>query len=634
MTVLGVSATGGVDVSIDVAKRLLATKDMSAGDSQVFLGGYGAHREELVALSRSDLARAERVGVPIVFVVLLLTFGSLWATLVPLAIGLTAVLAGLGAAGALAFAVPFSEYVTNAATMVGLALAVDYAMFLVQRVRESVLGGMEIDDAIRAAMRTTGKAIAWSGLTVMVAEATMLLVDSRAIRTAGLGMILVTFAAIVAALAGAPIVIRLLGHRILRRSDRERLDAMGTSAATAAAEGADRFTARPRGFWASWGLRVTNRPILWLAGGAVLLTGMSMPALELSQRVDLPSASAMPANSQVRHAAEIGEKSYGPGVFTPIEVVVYATPEMVATEANRVADALSADPDVRSVRQMPLDRPGVYRLSIATVHGSADERTKALVMSLRGGELHRSLAGIRYDVGGETAMRIDATDALFASLPLMLGVILAVVCVLLIVAMRSIVIPLKAILLIVISLGASTGCLLLLSTTKLGAKLIGWSQPAELHPIVPVTIVAIVIALSTDYEVILIARIAERYRQTADNTASIVDGVAQTGRVISSAAAIMIAIFLGFALSDVTPLKQIGVGLALAVFIDATVVRGVLVPAAMQLMGRWNWWFPSAASDTAPTPSPDDAVASGRAPERPARCADRAVNGTHREVFG
>ena len=217
---LGVSATGGVDASIDVAEAMLDTKGWRRGDSEVFLGGYGAHREELVELSRSDLLRAEQVGVPIVFVVLLLTFGSLWATLVPLAIGLTALLGGSGRGGRPGLRIPFSEYVTNAAAMVGLALAVDYAMFLVQRVREAVLSGIDVDEAIRAAMRTTGMAIAWSGLTVMVAEATMLLVDSRAIRTAALGMILVTVCALAAALIAAPLILRRLGYRLLRQAER------------------------------------------------------------------------------------------------------------------------------------------------------------------------------------------------------------------------------------------------------------------------------------------------------------------------------------------------------------------------------------------------------------------------------
>jgi RND superfamily putative drug exporter len=159
--------------------------------------------------------------------------------------------------------------------------------------------------------------------------------------------------------------------------------------------------------------------------------------------------------------------------------------------------------------------------------------------------------------------------------------------------MRSIVLPIKAVILVLMSLAATMGVLVVASTTDLGARLIGFAQPMDLHPIVPVTIVVIVMALATDYEVILLSRISERYKETRDNTASIVDGVAHTGRVISSAAAIMIAVFFGFALSEVTPLKQIGVGLALAVLIDATVIRGILVPASMQLMGRLNWWVPA-----------------------------------------
>ncbi|MGM1060527.1 MMPL family transporter [Saccharothrix sp. Mg75] len=590
IAVLGISAEGGVDGSIDVANELLDA-GLTAEGGEVFLGGYGAHREELVQLSRSDLLRAEQVGLPIVLVVLLLTFGALWATVVPLVIGLSALVGGLGAAGALAYGIPFSEYVTNAASMVGLALAVDYAMFLVQRVRESVLRGVGVDDAIRNAMRTTGTAIAWSGLTVVVAEATMFLVDSRAIRTAGLGMILVTVAAIVAALFGAPIVLRMLGLRILRKKDRQRLVESG---------GAVVVDAELSGSWARWGKRVTDRPGRWLVGATVLLALFCVPALDLADRVDLPSASAMPPDSQVRQATETAADAYGAGVISPVEVVVRATAGTARTQAERVAQVLSDAPGVRAAVPVALDRPDVYRVSVATEHSPSDDRTHDLVRSLRDGDLRGRLDGVSYDVGGETAMRVDATDALFASLPLMLAVLLGLVLLLLVVAMRSIVLPIKAVLLVVVSLGASTGGLLLLSTTELGASLIGWSDPADLHPIVPITIVAIVIALSTDYEVILISRIAERYAETRDNTASIIDGVARTGRVISSAAAIMIAVFFGFALSDVTPLKQLGVGLAFAVLIDATVVRGVLVPASMQLMGRWNWWFPGSGRRPAP----------------------------------
>lgn len=592
ITALGISAHGGIDGSIGVANKLLNREESLVPEgSQVFLGGYGAHRQEMVQLSRSDLLRAEQVGVPIVLVVLLLTFKSLWAALLPLVIGASALVGGLGVAGALAYFIPFSEYVTNAAAMLGLALAVDYAMFLVQRVRESLLRGASVDEAIRNAQRTTGVAIAWSGLTVMVAEACMLLVDSRAIQTAALGMILVTFAAIVAALVGAPIVLRRLGHRILRRKERTRL-----------AEGqlVDLGSGEHSGFWGRWGVRVTRRPVLWLLAGTAFLAAFAVPALELGSKVDLPPASLMPADSQVRQATELGAKAYGPGVFAPVEILVRGDAAAAKAGAEQIAAGLNGHPEVRFARPVPLDNPEVHRVSVVTTHGPADERTHDFVRSLRDGELSQKFTGLRYEVGGETGMRIDATEALFDSLPWTLAALLALVLLLLIAAMRSIILPLKAILLVLISLGATGGALLLLSTTEFGAWLIGWSEPADLHPIVPVTIIAIVIALSTDYEVILIARIAEHYEESGDNKAAIIKGMARTGRVISSAAAIMIAIFFGFALSDVTPLKQLGVGLAIAVLIDATIIRGVLVPASMQLMGRLNWWLPPFVNRKAP----------------------------------
>jgi RND superfamily putative drug exporter len=282
---------------------------------------------------------------------------------------------------------------------------------------------------------------------------------------------------------------------------------------------------------------------------------LAVPALKLDQYVNIASADKMPAASEVRQASEIGSAAYGPGVLSPVEIIVHGTPQAVLNQAQLVARTLGTEPEVRATQLAALDRPDVYRVSVSTTHAPADDRTHELVHSLRDGPLHEALAGVQYDVGGETAMRIDATDALFASLPLALAVLLLLVMLLLVVAMRSIVLPIKAVLLVAVSLAASTGRLLLLSTTELGARLIGWSQPADLHPIVPITRVAIVIALAIDYEVILISRIAERSERQHRGHRR---WVAHTGRVISGAAAIMIAVFFGFALSDLTPLKQIG----------------------------------------------------------------------------
>jgi len=206
--------------------------------------------------------------------------------------------------------------------------------------------------------------------------------------------------------------------------------------------------------------------------------------------------------------------------------------------------------------------------------------------------LHTALGSVPYWVGGETADSIDATQAMFDGLPRVGLALLVIIALLLLFALRSVFLPVKAVVLVVLSLGASLGSLVLLVTTRLGATLIGANGPQEIDPIVPITIVAITVALSTDYEVILISRIAEHYRRTGDNRGAVVSGIEHTGSVITSAAAIMVAVFAGFALAGLLPVKQLGVGLALAVILDATVVRGVLVPAAMAVMGRGNWWRP------------------------------------------
>ncbi|MCW2740319.1 MAG: hypothetical protein JWR45_741, partial [Blastococcus sp.] len=204
-----------------------------------------------------------------------------------------------------------------------------------------------------------------------------------------------------------------------------------------------------------------------------------------------------------------------------------------------------------------------------------------------------AVSGSDAAVGGETALSMDATDAMFSGLPKVGLALLVVVGMLLLAALRSVFLPLKAVVLVVVSLGASLGALVLLATTPLGAALIGADGPHDIHPIVPITMVAITVALSTDYEVLLISRIAEVYRRTGNNRGAIIEGLRHTGSVINSAALIMAAVFAGFALADLPPLKQLGVGLAIAVVLDATLVRGVLVPAAMAIMGRGNWWWPT-----------------------------------------
>jgi RND superfamily putative drug exporter len=569
-----VATRGDIDGSITVAKRLHADRDeLTPQGAELLLGGLGAFNRELTELTRSDLARAERVGLPIVFVILLLTFGSMWAALVPLVIALPAVVIGLGGVGLLASGIDVSEYVTNASTMIGVALGVDYAMFLVQRLREQLASGAEVEEAIRAAMSTTGVAVLWSGATVIAAEATLLLVDARAIRSAAVGMMLVTFFATASAIVLGPVVFSLMGKRLVRASFRR-----GASAPAAES---------PR--WTRWATRVTGRAPLWLALSAVVMVALAIPTKDLRDSVDVQSTAVLPDDSNVRRAYEIAAREFGPGAMTPVVVIAQGGPE----GAQRIARELRGDERVATVgRPAPLGASGPFVLDVVSRDGPYEEGTRGLVTSLREGALERRLAGVSYAVGGETGATIDTKEEMFDRLPTIVALLVAMVSLLLLCAFRSVFLAFKAALLVVLTLAASLGGLLLITQSDLGASLIGVGDPLDIHPLVPLTIVAIVMALTTDYEVLLLSRVAERYGQTGDNRASVVYGMGRTGRVITSAAAIMIAVFFGFALADLPTLKYLGIGLALSVFLDATIVRGVMVPAAMQLMGSLNWWRP------------------------------------------
>ena len=333
------------------------------------------------------------------------------------------------------------------------------------------------------------------------------------------------------------------------------------------------------------------------------MVGLALPSTKLHSSVSISSTSSLPASSSVRQAYELAAERYGPAAMSPVVVLLPPGHRGEMTKAVRI---IAADRQVATVTSSPLP-DGSEALIVTAKADPYSPAARALVSRLRAGPLHEALGGVRYWVGGETADGIDATQAMFDGLPKVGLALLVIIALLLLFALRSLFLPVKAVVLVVLSLGASLGSLLLLATTRLGAALIGASRPQDIHPIVPITIVAITVALSTDYEVILISRIAEHYRRTGDNRGAVVSGIEHTGSVITSAAAIMVAVFAGFALADLPPLKQLGVGLGLAVFLDATVVRGMLVPAAMAVMGRGNWWWPRVAlqrNRTALTPKP------------------------------
>jgi uncharacterized membrane protein YdfJ with MMPL/SSD domain len=571
VTVLNVSTSGGTDGAVSTARALSRSlARVTPQGAQAYVGGFGAYAAELTVDSQQDLERAERVGIPIVVIVLFLTFGSIWAAALPLLIALSALLMGLGVVGVASLFLPMSDFVTNSASMIGLALGVDYAMFLVQRVRELTRSGRSVDDALRQAMRTTGAAVLWSGITVLLAESTLLLVvDSRAIRSAAFGMAMVTLFALGTALFIGPVLISLLGVRVAP---------------------AQRHAAQTRasGGWHRWARHVTRHAPFWLLASTVLMVGLALPTTKLHSSVSISGTSSLPASSSVRRAYELAASRFGAAAMSPVIVLLPAGHDGDVTRATRV---IAADRQVAAVASQTLP-DGSAALTVTAKADQYSAAARGLVSRLRSGPLRAALGRVPYWVGGDAAASVDATKGMFDGLPKVGLALLAVVALLLLFVLRSVFLPVKAVVLVVLSLGASLGSLLLLATTRLGSTLIGASGPQDIHPIVPITIVAITVALSTDYEVILISRIAEHYRRTGDNRGAVVYGIEHTGSVITSAAAIMVAVFAGFALADLPPIKQLGVGLGVAVLLDATMVRGVLVPAAMAIMGRGNWWWP------------------------------------------
>jgi RND superfamily putative drug exporter len=426
-------------------------------------------------------------------------------------------------------------------------------------------------------MRTTGTAVLWSGATVLVAESTLLLIDSRSVRSAAFGMVMVTFFAVLTTLSVAPTLFSLLGPRLIR----SRLPGSNRDASHS-------------GWWERWARRVTGKGPWWLAVSSVVVVALAVPAIRLSRSVNISAATALPADASVRQAYELAAARYGPGAMSPIVVLVKTRATAAQQEGviRKIAAVVNADGRVARTQIVPL-AAGSAVLAVTSKSDPYGTASRDLVASLRSATLHNELANVHLIVGGETATSLDATKAMFGGLPRVGILLLLIVMAILLLALRSVLLPLKAVILVILSLGASLGGLLLLTGSRLGSWLIGAGSPSDIHPIVPVTIVAITVALSTDYEVMLISRIAEHYKRTGDNEASIVEGVARTGGVITSAAAVMIAVFLGFALAHLAPLKQLGVGLALAVLLDATVVRGIMVPSSMSVLGRSNWWIPS-----------------------------------------
>ena len=570
-------------------------KSIEPGNERGGVAAYLVGQEALWAgmqdVSKEQLASAERVGFPLVLLILLGVFGSLAAALLPLALGFASVLVTGAVIWWLSQRTGMSVFVTNTASMIGIGVAVDYSLFVLARYREEIVRGARPGEARRRAMRTSGLAVAFSGITVIIALAGLFVVDSQTLRSMALGAIVVVAISILGALTLLPTLMSLLGRRAYAR-DRFALGigyVLRTWRNLPRRRGSTHPDRRARGgFWERWTALVTRRPLVTAIIAASVMLTLAIPAL--SMKWGNGALRQFPEGNTTRVGAELAAKALGPGGSAPVQIVADFGANGASAALGPYMRDIRRDPAVASIRppRWSADRSAALIEVIPRADGESPA-TVDLVNRLRS---HAPPPGAHVDVGGATAYVYDFRDLLRGSMWKILLFVLAFSYVVLLVVLRSVLLPLKAVVMNLLSVAAAYGVLVTVFQYGWFDGLLGFNHLGFVQAMTPPLLLAIVFGLSMDYEVFLLSRIRERYEATGDTRKSVAQGLAASAKTISSAALIMVAVFAVFAGTGVPAVKEIGLGMAVAIALDATIVRLILVPATMELMGRWNWWLP------------------------------------------
>lgn len=518
----------------------------------------------------------ELLGLLVAVLVLLVAFGSLVAMGLPLALALFGLTVGISALPLLDHLVEIPSFSTVIGSMVGLGVGIDYALFLVTRHREHLAAGHDVVDAAALAVATAGRAVLFAGGTVVVSILGLATAGMPSLTAAGLAISLIVALMVAASITLLPALLRLAGTRIDRFGLPHR----------------HRVVPADRQVWHRWGAHMSRHALPYAAAGTVALLALAAPTLSL--RLGFPDDGNLPVERTERRAYDLVAGGFGAGTNGPLVVAVALAGD--PSVVDRVQAAVAADPGIASVAPPTVDEAaGVAALVAVSRTAPQDAATVATIERLRADVLPAALAGTgaTAHVGGQTATFADLGNRVKDRLPVFVTAVVAVSFLLLTVVFRSLLVPLKAALLNLLSIGASYGVLVMVFQWEWGARLIGVHDAVPIVSFIPLLMFAIVFGLSMDYEVFLLSRIREHYAATGDNEHSVVEGLAGTGRVITSAALIMVSVFAGFVFGDDPSIKMLGLGLATAIAIDATVVRMVLVPATMTLMGKANWWLPS-----------------------------------------
>ena len=597
VTWAGDRTTALVSVHYDVPRFVLGHSALTALEStaratpaaQVYVGGSLARNA-----ARPSGGLGEEVGIGVALLVLLFVFGSVIAALMPIATAAVAIITGLGIVKLLAGVYAFDDSAPELATMMGLGVGVDYALFIVTRHREGLRSDLSPPTAAAAATATSGSSVLWAGITVVAAICGLAFASIPVVTSLGFAAAVVVACSVAASLTLLPALLTLAGPHIDRlhipmphlRHERMRHP---IDPSADAVKGASRPT-----WWGRWAAGIERRPWPFLIGPVLLLAVLAIPVTAM--RLGAPDASSSRHSSQDYKYFDLVSRSFGVGANAPLTLVVSLRPDTDSGAlTDRLRAAVTSTADVTAVTSMTVspDRAvGVMTLQPAS--GPQDQASQSLVARLRAHVLPpiERATGTRIFVSGLAAGRYDIGRRVLDRLPWFVTAVLAVSFLLLMVVFRSLLVPLKAVLLNMLSIAAALGFTVAVFTWGWLRELVGLREAVPLESIVPMLMFAIVFGLSMDYEVFLLSRVREEWRLGGDSRGSVVRGLTATARVISAAAAIMVSVFLAFTLSDDPVVKMIGLGLAVAVFLDATVIRLVLVPATMSLLGDLNWWLP------------------------------------------
>jgi uncharacterized membrane protein YdfJ with MMPL/SSD domain len=612
------------EASVENLDRYEAAIEEPGAGIELLLSGYGPLTRDTAEQSERDLLLAEVVSLPIAAVILVLVFASLLAAGLPLLVAGLAIPTTLTLVWLVAQQVEMSIFVQNIATMLGLALAIDYSLFMVSRFREELARGRVVGDAVAIMVGTSGKAVAFSGMAVAIGLAGLVVFDAPALRSIGIGGALTVFASLFFALTFLPALLGMLGPRVNLLSMGSLVQALRRKAGLGPGPAAGRES-----WWARVANAVMAHPVLVLVPTLVLLLAAGIPFLRLEQGI--PDAYTLPEGLESREAAVALQRDFEPGTVTPIVVLVDVPGDPSAPGTIRALSAYAAalagvegvdrvESPVTGIANpatgQPLSTeelvalygqpraawpPGLAAFWDAHVVGSTvrlDAISPRIPSSPEGTEVIprvRAVAppgGFEVQVGGSAALGRDFLTGMSERIPLAVGIVLVAMGAILFLLFGSVVLPAKAILMTLLSIAASFGALVWIFQEGNLSGPLNFTSPGYTVAGNPIIMFCVLFGLSMDYEVLLLSRIQEAWRRTGDNRAAVAEGLVRTAAVITGAAAIMITVFSAFSLAEMITIKSIGVGMAIAVFLDATIIRVLVVPALMRLMGRWNWWAP------------------------------------------